>query len=617
MTFVHPEALPWLWAATAIPLLYIVRRRARRERVPHLFLWDRVFERPGRTRVNRIREYLSILLQVLIVAALILAWAEPQISEDHRVPVRTLVVIDRSLSMSAARTDGQTRLERAVEEIRSELGDLVADGDVTIATAAEELHPLVPLTRDVETLKNALVHLPPPRGSLDVEVLATRLTEMRARDPLQRTIFISDGAFAGAERLEELLPKLEILAVGDERGNAGIVDVELAETDEGVAVNTTIVAGSSPQVGRLELRDGEEVIASTPFELMAKAEAEIPLSAKTERERFLTLELVMPDADALGDDDRAELWIPRSPRARVLVVGKGEDRYLKSGLGALSEHVDTAAAATISVADWRRAEGYDLIIMKGVDEGRSLPPGSYLLIDCKVPGLPLTFGERSREVEVVKQSKGDQLLRGVDLRDLSITEARRTKPSAGVTVVLAGNTGSLICRGELDGVRFVHLAFDISEKNSSLVLLPGFPLLLADALAWLVPERRRLFAPWLRAGAAFAPSRALPGSIRPFIEFDEHVEELRILGPGPTLRAPLRPGRGAIRAGSSREDVAVNLCSRRISNLEPRFRPGLARAAPPPALSEVGKVDVVPLFLALAFGFLLVEWLLFNLGWTH
>ena len=113
MSFARPELLVALWGLGLIPLLYLVRRRRRRQRVAHLFLWERVLARQGRPRLTRIRALISILLQMAIAAALILAAAKP-VTPAKRALARELhVIVDRSLSMSARDASGLRRDEEA------------------------------------------------------------------------------------------------------------------------------------------------------------------------------------------------------------------------------------------------------------------------------------------------------------------------------------------------------------------------------------------------------------------------------------------------------------------------------------------------------------------------
>lgn len=78
MTFVHPTA--WLWALLALPLVlvHLRRRQPRRVSLATGFLWEQVLAAgPSWSRWLRWREAVSLATELLVLALLVAAMAEP------------------------------------------------------------------------------------------------------------------------------------------------------------------------------------------------------------------------------------------------------------------------------------------------------------------------------------------------------------------------------------------------------------------------------------------------------------------------------------------------------------------------------------------------------------
>src|SRR5438876_3237088 len=108
-------------AAIAIPsllILYFLKLRRREVTVPSTLLWKKAIEDlQANAPFQRLRKNLLLLLQLFILAAALLALAQPTLKSQTLTGARHLILIDRSASMSAqdATLDGKlvTRLEAA------------------------------------------------------------------------------------------------------------------------------------------------------------------------------------------------------------------------------------------------------------------------------------------------------------------------------------------------------------------------------------------------------------------------------------------------------------------------------------------------------------------------
>jgi aerotolerance regulator-like protein len=656
MSFLRPEILPWLGALLFIPLLYLIRRRAQRAVVPHLFLWEKVLNREGRTRRNRIRDIVGILLQMLIGAALIVAWAGPYREKELASERLTWFHLDVSSDMARRDAEGRSALELARIAILEDLPWALGEGPVGLALAGEGSRTLLPPTRDPEAFRAALgamatVMPAGPRGRLDRDALARRVAPGPKEDGVRHRLY-SVGASG-----ETAPPGLRWVPVLGARPNAALVGVEIetleaqdnrtseAEASETFApgarerlrLRARVRAFGEPIRGRVVLRGAslvapvvEEILSPEGSELEVGLEFEIdPEKGRAANEEGGWLELVWESADGVPDgraaDDRVAVRLAPPSRLRLGVVGKEVPPPFLEALIVLDDLIDLRRAGRLDPASWRKvAADYDLIALFGLDEKRPLPPGNYLIVDSEIPGLGLKFERAEPEAAVVRQAPGGLVLRGLDLRNLRLKKVARVSVTpagreAGLKTLIEATTGVLLSAGDREGLRFVHFAGGFAEERSSFSLLPAFPLFLADAITYLGRDRRRLLPAVLATASVLdLRNRGLSGNEAPRLrrlDGREGEVELRRVDRG-IWRLPELPGRYELELGARRDAFglgAFDIESADTTRVWPAPAPVVDSPRPAPV---VQRQDWAWLALALAALLLLFEWMSYQNGWT-
>jgi len=191
MSWASPMLALWGALATvpALLLLYFLKLRRRTVDVSTTLLWRRAArDLQANAPFQRLRRNVLLLLQLLILAALLGAVAQPELRTDLPVGQRTVILIDRSASMSATDAEAGSRLEAArrralelVESLREPgpFGSGGADEAMVIAFGATA-EVLVPLTSDKQRLRAAIESIEPTdtHGRLEQ---AMRLARARSR----------------------------------------------------------------------------------------------------------------------------------------------------------------------------------------------------------------------------------------------------------------------------------------------------------------------------------------------------------------------------------------------------------------------------------------------------
>jgi hypothetical protein len=130
MTLANPLGLLWGLLSVPMVILYLRRMPLRRRPVATSMIWEQVLAgQPARSRWQRWRDPLSLVVQLTILLLLVVALAEPLTGPRRRV----VLVVDNSAGQEAG--DGQPTLARA----KQSAGRLIAGlgpGDAAVVLSA-------------------------------------------------------------------------------------------------------------------------------------------------------------------------------------------------------------------------------------------------------------------------------------------------------------------------------------------------------------------------------------------------------------------------------------------------------------------------------------------------
>jgi hypothetical protein len=466
----------------AIPLiaLYFLRLRRRRVRVPSLLPWAGVL-RSDRlaSPFQRFRRHRLLLLQLLALAAIVLALARPA-SRGTGQPGRALVlVVDLTASMGA--TDvAPDRLGAGVAHARELVDALGPDDEVLLVTAAARTEVLVPFTRDHGEVSRALGLLRPTvaAGTLR-EGVELGLSLARGR-PAVEVVLISDGAGADLHEVNPGAVPFTWAPVGTSAENAGIVQVDLRRGGS-LDLSAQLFAavenrGPTATRATVEAWLGSEMIAVRNEELPSGEVVPLVFDLPADAHGVVEVRLVSP-GDQLRADDRAWAVVEAAGRAAIGLVGGDAltDRVLSSDPRVRLERLAPGEATADRIA------GLDALVF-----GSPVPDGldgvDYLVLGPRLGG-PVRFGADVAQPKVLDWSRGHPLNRAVRWSGVTIGRVASVVDRGGLTPIVDSDGGPLLLAGERAGGRVAVLAFDPFE--SDLPLRVAWPVLLLDAVGWL------------------------------------------------------------------------------------------------------------------------------------
>ncbi|HEY1628419.1 MAG TPA: VWA domain-containing protein, partial [Tepidisphaeraceae bacterium] len=152
-------------AAIAIPsllILYFLKLRRREMAVASTLLWKKAIQD---LQVNapfqKLRRNLLLLMQLLLLFLLLLALSRPITFFTPGAGKNSVIIIDRSASMSAGDVNGKTRLDEAKREAKDLVDTLNRGGTAMVIAFDDSAETVQPWTSDAVALKTAIDNIQP------------------------------------------------------------------------------------------------------------------------------------------------------------------------------------------------------------------------------------------------------------------------------------------------------------------------------------------------------------------------------------------------------------------------------------------------------------------------
>ncbi len=220
-----------VWAAALLGpllLLYMLRHRPVRRRVPSTLLWKGVAQAQVSTSpFQRLRRSLSLLLMVAALAALTFAVAGLRIPGGRTKGLPLTVIVDTTASMGAS--DGaRTRLATA-RELAAQVITAAGDAEVTLLSWDGTLKPASPPRSTPDAARSALDTLAVSPHGADAGGVARALGQL-AREQSSTVVFIGDrdpGTGDGVVFLQagRVVPNFAIVTAGLREPSPGTLEI--------------------------------------------------------------------------------------------------------------------------------------------------------------------------------------------------------------------------------------------------------------------------------------------------------------------------------------------------------------------------------------------------------
>lgn len=597
-----------LFAATSalIGALYLLDRARRKLVVPTLRFWTPAQRPEPLRRRRRIREPLSLVLQLAALALLLLAiaqlrWGRPEErAEDH------VLILDTSAWM-AARTDRGTLMDQARALALEYLAALPAEDRVMLVRAESFPTPVTAFESDRDLLRRAVSDSRPGAGALrlaEALAFARRVQTLHARRAGE-VVYAGCGRIAELEDATPEVPRLRVLAVESEGENAGIRKVGLrhSASESDLWEMFVAVRNYSRSVRRLELAvafagapAGTRTLDVSPG---AEVETNLPLRTRAAG----TVEVRLLPADAFPDDNRAVVELPAQRSLRVLVYSR-QPEMLRPALEA-NPFVEAA---------YRRpeqtliGEPADIVIFDRCGARQSVASHA-IWIEPPREQAPVTV-RRLASGPVGNWNSNHPIAAGLNTQDLELRGAQVFDAAPGYEPVASVAAGPVILASQnrTNGRKSVLLGFHPMSLQVRYQL--AAPLLVANILRWMEP---RVFRRWeLNAGSVGAIELALgEAAAAPVKVWSEAGQPLPATVQGNRLRF-FAGERGIVRVAAADREVVYSLNLPEVATTLWRPPASAASGVPPPRRRAAPYRELWPWLVALAALVLGIEWMWFG-----
>jgi hypothetical protein len=628
MSFLHPAAL--FWALVTLPIigLYVLKIRLRRVPVSTSLFWREIFDqKQTRAWWQHLRHLVSLLAQLLLVALLVFALAEPFFSGEALEARRLVLVIDHSASMNA--TDVvPSRLAVAKEKAREVVERLRFRDELAIVRAGTQAEVVCGFTNQPRALRQAIAGIAPSDSPLRIAEAIELARGMLAAgsqggDEPRRSsliVVVTDGCFPEAKGFTES-GDVRLVLVGQAAGNVGITRFQarrslLDPIGYELFIEVTNAADLA-RTCRLDVTLDDLPVDSIPLHLQPGEHWQKVLVDQRSVEGGKLIAR-LDHADPLASDNVAFALLP--PRAVQKVNLVTDD---STGSLFVEKVLEASPLMDVAVLAWQEGDELPPAFLNVFHRHvpRRLPPGPVLLIDPQASCDVVQVGAAVATPIAAKLNAEHPLMNNVKLDAIVFPRARQLTLADRSALPLATSIDGeplLVALERREGRVLVLTA--MLDPLTDLPLRTAFPILVNNALSWFAGQRGEMQEA-LATGSVTTIDLPPDDARRAVLRITPPTGQAREL-PAGLQRFTLGPldqvgvwsvgwRQGQDETQTLRE-LACNLADRQETDLRPVAQatadlpsPGTGWFQRPPFL----------ILIALAWGLCAVEWFLYQRRW--
>lgn len=609
-------------AAIAVPsllLLYFLKLRRKEQPFASTLLWKKsVQDLQVNAPFQKLRRNLLLFLQLLVLLALILAFARPVSFHQASSAQLNLILLDRSASMNAKDADGgRSRLDEAKRRALDRVDGLGRGARAAVIAFGGSAEVVQQMTDDKQSLRNAIERVAGTdqatnaKQAYQLAESATGLNpeQMIAGGASPAAMFVySDGRVADAAELSFRGAVTYDKIGSDTTGNIAVVALSARRNFErpdevtvfarlanfgpdpinaDLELSVAEIDPNNPSAENFAVRQTKEATSLLPDRWTDEQRKQSGLQPRDSVEFKLELttaavirvEQKNKTNDKLDIDDRAQVVVPPPKTLSVALVTDG-NYFLEKAVDSLglrrTQTIDPAAYEANVPTD------FDVIIFDRHSPKKLPPAGNYVYFGAAPPGVPLRqatnaggVGQIVTDVSILDWQRDHPLLKGLNIAKVEVAEAMRLDVPSDAETIIEGTTTPLLVLYRQPRATHLVCAFDLLQ--STWPMRATFPYFLYNSMQFLA------LGSDLDVREGYAPG-AMPRIPRTnLVRAGANLQTMTLVGPNGSrsVRVP-ETGDFALpaldRVGLYRtepsvpdfERIAVNLLDPNESNLLPR-----------------------------------------------
>ena len=607
MSFLTP--LGFALSALAIPiiLLYMLKLRRKQVEVSSTYLWQKLLrEQQANAPWQKLKRNLLLILQLIILAALVIAYARPAIQVPTVASGAVIVLLDASASMNATDVPS-TRFDEAKRAVASLIDGMTSASSMTLILVARSPQTLISSETDPTALKEALSKATISPSPADWNA-AFALAAGASRSENATIVIVSDGGLP-QEGLPALPAEVRYIPIGKTNDNIAITALAL-RSSKGIPqlfAQATNYSDADRKVV-LSIYLGDQLYDARQLDIQAHSSASVTLDNLPTATGIYKAQIASPNTrtvDALPLDDIAFAVYQSASARRVLLVSNGNlflEQLLASLPGIQPFKALPKADGTLQIPN----EPFDLYIFDGYVP-KDLPNGNLLFINPTSNSL-FEVGAPFKDIKDA-QVREHNLTRFVDWSNVHVLQASAVVLPSWADMLIGTETNPLVFAGETDGRRVAALTFDL--RQSDLPLQIAYPILFSNLINYLSPPNAIDSSQSLHVGESLS---IVPQTDVQQVVIASPSGKLFTLAPNQILFTKTDElGYYAVnfisKDSNKAEYFAVNLFDENESNIAPRQTLQIGRVVVSPVEKQkIGQRELWQWLILLALLVLLIEW---------
>lgn len=605
MQLFNPLAFGFAVIIPLIILLYLLKPRRREMMVPSTYLWEQVQKDIEVSNPwQRLKKNLLLLLQLLAAVLLVIALTRPYLPVAQDSARHLVVVLDCSASMAASDVS-PSRFDEA-RRVAGKMADQLGPGDcMTLITMEEKPGILVSASRDRKEIKRLLQEARLSSGSADLEPVLAIVSAMLKNDNNISLLILTDGGVKPVENQIKLSCPVKVELIGKKSDNLAITTLATRRHGSQVITLARVQNFSNRKIeSDIELRTQGSLIdvrslVMKPGEVRDIIWEELPPGVEV-------IEARLSRQDIYPCDNQAWVVVQAASKNRVLLVTPG-NIFIEKAVN-LCEALELYRTSPENYL--QQNEYYDLYIFDGwLPE--QLPRASAMVLNPPSPNPFFAVNGSQKNIASVTASGDEPLLRYVDVNGWQMASANNITLPAGFKSLFHYEQKPLLAVGDYQGQRMAVFSFDL--HNSNIPLQTGFPILINNLAAWLLPERQDNASVISGDEYRFTP---LAGSKEILVQGPDGKEE--------SFKAPFPPAFSTINTGPYRftqvsDDrehsfyVVKNSGNLLESDLKPQNLSWIQTKAK--QVKNISNREFWPYLVAICLFILLLEWEVYRRGY--
>ncbi len=486
MSFLAPLALALSALVAPIIMLYMLRLRRREVAVSSTLLWQQLLrDKEANSPWQRLRRNLLLILQLLILAALVLALSRPFTEVPTFTAGRIALLIDGSASMMA--TDvSPSRLEVARQAAYQLVDTMGAADTLSVIRVGAVPDILAAYTNDRAQLREAISKIQPEASRADWNAALTLAAAGFAGAEKFSVVVIGDGGLPGG--LPAIPGEIKFIPVGKASDNTAISQLAVADDPgSGPQIYAKLANyGSAPADVILSLKLDDTLYNAQNYTIPAANTLDVTIPNLPKTFRRIEANLTRPAAntvpDYLGVDDTAYGVYDPASSGRALIMTP-RNRFLEQIFASLPGWQAYRGDIKLALPN----ERYDLYIFDSFVPS-TLPDANVLIINpiqSLSPFMTIT-GKTSQPIRGGQAVKDDLRVANVKFDNVNIREVRTLSVPWAKPLITSGDT-PLLLAGEYNNHRVAILPFDLYD--SDLPLQITWPILISNLTSWYKTPR--------------------------------------------------------------------------------------------------------------------------------